>query len=353
MAITSVVTGGAGFLGRHLVAALRGRGDQVLVLDVREPEERLPGARYRQGSVTDPERVRDVVRHADRLFHLAARTGLWTEDRDEYHQVNVEGARTVFRVALEEGVDRVVHTSTEAILRDFDAAGSAAWSRCRTGPRKRTPTHDLRAETLPSAEAVPAGYCRSKVAGEREAVRALERGLPVVVVNPTVPVGPGDPGRTPPSRMLLGFLRGRFPAFLEGPVDIVDIRDLARGHLLAAQPGAPAGVRYVLGGTRLRMSRLLELLEAIAGVEMPRWRMPYPVALLAGAVGELAADLVTGRPPSATVAGVRLVRAPARFDPERSRRRLGLSVRPVRETLSDTVRWFRDRGLLDGDREGG
>lgn len=342
METTSAVTGGAGFLGRHLVAALRAEGNRVLVLDVRDPRRRRRGVRYRRGSVNDPEAVRDVVADADRVFHLAARTGLWIRDDEAYEEVNVRGARTVFRVALEEGVERLVHTSTEAILRRFGPGAEA--------PEGPAP-HQLGADTLPAADEVPAGYCRSKVAGEREALRARERGLPVVIVNPTVPVGPGDPGRTPPARMLLGYLNGRFPAYLDGTLDLVDVRDLARGHLRAAERG-PTGVRYVLGGTRIRMGRLLELLEEITGLEMPRWRVPYPVAYLAAAVEELLADRVGGGPPSATVAGVRLARAPPRYDPERSRRRLGLSIRPLRESLADTVRWFGDRGLVPAGGEG-
>jgi dihydroflavonol-4-reductase len=337
---TSLVTGGAGFLGRHLVRGLLDRGDSVRVLDVREPSGPREGARFLPGSVTDGEVVARAVRGVDRVFHLAARTDLWARDPGEYERVNRVGARTVFRAAEEAGVERVIHTSTEAVLRNFRGG---ATGHGEGGDGGRGPSPDLR--HVPDPREMPGAYCRSKALGEREAREAHRRGLPVVVVNPTVPVGPGDPGDTPPGRMLLGFLNGEVPAFTEGWLDLVDVRDLARGEIVAAERGAP-GRRYVLGGHRVRISRFLALLEELTGLSMPGVRIPYPVALGAGYLSELVADHVTGRRPRATVAGVRLTRARPRHDPEAARRELGLSVRPLRETLRDTVRWLRDRGLL-------
>lgn len=342
---TSLVTGGAGFLGRHLVRGLLDRGDRVRVLDVREPPRPEEGVRFLRGSVTDGEVVARAVGGVDRVFHLAARTDLWARDPGEYERVNRVGARTVFRAAADAGVERVIHTSTEAVLREFrgGAAGSGGDAQGGGDGGGTGPSPDLR--HVPDPREMPGPYCRSKALGEREAREAHRRGLPVVVVNPTVPVGPGDPGDTPPGRMLLDFLNGEVPAFTEGWLDLVDVRDLARGEIAAAERGAP-GRRYVLGGHRVRISRLLALLEELTGLSMPRVRIPYPVALGAGYLSELVADHVTRRRPRATVAGVRLTRARPRHDPESSRRDLGLSVRPLRETLRDTVRWLRDRGLL-------
>lgn len=331
---TSLVTGGAGFLGGHLVRELAGRGDAVRVLDLRDPGDLPSDVAVHRGSVTDPEAVRAAVSGADRVFHLAARTDLWAEDPDSYMRVNRFGARTVFRAAEEAGVARVVHTSTEAVLREFGSGASAP-----------PPDPGRSLEHVPDPSAMPGPYCRSKAWGEREARAAVRRGVPLVVVNPTVPVGPGDPGRTPPARMLLDLLNGEIPAYTEGWFDLIDVRDLARGELAAAERGEP-GRRYVLGGRRIRMSRLLELLEEVTGLAMPRVRIPYAVALATGYVGEFLADHVTHRRPPATVAGVRLTRAPPRYDPAESRRRLDLSLRPLRETLEETVRWLRERDLV-------
>lgn len=338
MSRADLVTGGAGFVGRHLVRALAERGSRVTVLDLDRPDEQVPGVRYVRGSVTEEEPCRRLLAGADRLFHLAARTDLWAPDRAEYERVNRLGTRRVMRLASEEDVARAVHVSTEAILRDFGADGSGGGG---SGGDGSGPDASLR--ELPDPDLMPGPYCRSKLLGEREVRDAAARGLPVSVVNPTVPVGPGDPGRTPPGRMILGLLNGEIPAYTAGHLDLVDVRDLARGLVLAAERGAP-GRRYVLGGHRVRFRRLLRVLEEVSGVATPRWRVPYPVSLFAAAASELISDRLTGSRPAATVEGVRLARAEPRFATERFRRELGLEVRPLRRTLADAVRWLRERG---------
>lgn len=334
MTTTAVVTGGAGFVGRHLVAALARADRRVRVLDVRRPDAPVEDVRYVRGTVTDGELVGELVAGADRLFHLAARTDLWAPDPAAYEEVNRRGTRTVLEAALERGVDRVVHVSTEAVLRDWGEASAGA------------PSPSI--EEVPDPDAMPGPYCRSKALGEREVRAAARRGLPVTVVNPTVPVGPGDPGETPPGRMLLGYLDGELPAYTAAELDLIDVRDLSRGLMRAAERGE-VGRRYVLGGRRLRLRRLLELLEEITGLEMPRLRVPYPVSLAAAVVGQLLADHVTGRRPSASVEGVRLSRAPSRFDGRRSRAELGLELRALRTTLEETVEWLERGGHLRRD----
>jgi len=330
----SLVTGGAGFLGGHLVRRLRDAGDEVRVLDVAVPTDPEEGARYQRGSVTDPDAVRSALRGVERVFHLAGTPELWSADDAEAARVHVEGTRTVLEEAERAGAARIVHTSTEAILRDFGGRGD---------PRAASRA----APTLPDPDEVPEGYCRAKVRSEEAALDAARRGAPVVVVSPGAPLGPGDRGPTPPSRMLLGFLNGRFPAYLDGWLSAVDVRDVAEGHLLAAEEGHP-GARYVLAGPDLRLGEFLRRLEEVTGLSMPRLRVPPFLARASAWVSELAADHLTGRSPDATLSGVRIALAPAREDlgslgPDA----LGLTLRALEETLADAVRWFAEEGMLE------
>jgi dihydroflavonol-4-reductase len=167
-----------------------------------------------------------------------------------------------------------------------------------------------------------------------------------MIVSPTLPVGPGDVNLTPPSRMLLGFLNGEMPAYLQSTLNIVDVRDLADAHLAAADRGEP-GRRYVIGNETVQLSELLRVLGEVSGVKMPRWRVPYPLAWAVAACSEAWATCVTRRPPLATVTGVRLTRMPVSEDVATAPRELGLTLRPLRASLADAVQWFAKQGLIE------
>ena len=327
----TLVTGGLGFIGRHLVEALVGRGMSVRVLDLQAPERPRPGVDYRTGSITDAGTVAAAMDGVGRVFHLAARAGLWAADPAEMLAVNQQGTRNVLEAAERAGVERLVHCSTESILKS----------------RLRDPDSGLIDETVQPPEAEMCGaYCVAKLRAEQEALAAARRGLPVVVVNPSVPVGPGDVNLTPPARMLLGFLNGRFPAYLDSTLNLVDARDVAEGHLRAAERGR-VGERYLLGNENIRLADLLGLLEELTGLAMPRRRVPYWLAFTASTVQEWVSDHFTRRPPTAPLTGVRLARTPMRFDNRKAREELGLAFRPLRESLADAVADFAARGLLE------
>jgi dihydroflavonol-4-reductase len=202
-----------------------------------------------------------------------------------------------------------------------------------------------------SLEDLPGQYCRSKFLAEQAALMAARRGLPVVIVNPTLPVGPGDWGLTPPTEMLLLFLNGQTPAFLDGPLNFVDVRDAALGHLLAAEKGR-VGERYILGGKNLKISQLLDLLHELTGLSMPRVRVPYGAALVIAAVSEFLADRITHRPPRAPLAGVRLMRRSMAFDSSKAKAGLGLPETPLHISLADAIEWFREQGYLHREIRG-
>jgi len=324
-----LVTGGCGFLGTHLVRALGRAGHAVRVLDPSPPGRAVPGVEYVRGSVTEEEDVRRAIRDVGVVHHVAGRAGLWSADRETFERVNHRGTRTVLEAARRAGVERFVHTSTEVILRDFGQGGPLA-------PGEPPP--------LAWLEHMPGPYPRSKLKAERAVFEAAADGLPATVVSPTVPIGPGDRNLTPPGRMMLGFLNGKHPAYLETVLDLIDVRDLAEGHRRAGERGEP-GVRYLLGGRRVGLGELLERLEELTGLGTPGLRVPYPVALLASHLAELRASWLRGGPPAATRTGVRLARAPHQGG-GRPASALGVSLRPLRETLLDALRWFESEGLL-------
>ncbi len=327
----NLITGGAGFIGTHLARLLLEQGEQVRVLDLKQPQAGLAGVDYRQGSIIDEAAVADAVAGCGRVFHMAALAGLWAPDKRDFVAVNARGTRIVLDNARAAQVETVVHTSTESILIDA---------------RLRRQRQVVNEHTELGPEAMAGPYCEGKRIAEQEALRAwTEHGQRVIVCNPTVPAGPGDPWLTPPSKMMLGFLTRRFPAWLPTTLNLVDARDAALGHWLAATRGEP-GQRYILGAHDVQMGDLLALLERHSGVAMPRRRVPYALAYSVAAVQEFIADRVTGKPPSAPLTGVRLAGVRVEFDNRRTRARLGWSPRPLDQTIVDAIADYRARGLL-------
>ncbi|MBX3743720.1 MAG: NAD-dependent epimerase/dehydratase family protein [Verrucomicrobiae bacterium] len=326
----NLVTGGAGFIGSHLVGQLVEAGRPVRVLERhRAPVDHLPLDRIElvRGDIRDERSVREATRGCEYVYHLAADPNLWRRERDGFEAVNHVGAVQVMRAALENGARRVLHTSTESILTSPEFEG---------GP----------VETVRFREKDMLGpYCRSKYRAEEAAFRLAAEGAPVVVVSPTLPVGPGDRHQTPPTRMSVAFCRGELPAYLECRFNLVDARDVARGMILAMDRGR-TGIRYLLGGENYRLTDWLRILGEEVGRSLPKWKVPYAVALMAAWGSEWWANQVTGKMPMATVTGVRLTRRCMQFDPSASLAELGLEPRPIRESARDAVAWYRQLGWV-------
>jgi dihydroflavonol-4-reductase len=325
-----LVTGGAGFIGSHLVRLLLARGETVRVLErPGAPVEHLPRDRVEllRGDIRDRAAVAGAVRGCRAVYHLAANPNLWTRPRGQFRQVNYLGTVNVLDAAVAAGAERVLHTSTESIL-----------TRARqTGP--------IAEDQRVSLADVIGPYCRSKYLAERHAFRLAGRGAPVVLVNPTLPVGPGDLGRSPPTQMMLDFCRGRRHEYLDAELNLIDVRDVAEGMVRAVERGVP-GRRYLLGHENLSIRQVFAYLAQLTGLREPHRRVPYVVALAAAYASEFAADVFTHRCPAATVTGVKLTRRTMHFDPRRSLDDLGLRPRPVRESLAEAVAWFRTMGWL-------
>ena len=331
MAKNVLVTGGLGFLGSHVVDRLVERGDHVRVLDLINPDEKQEGVEYVKGSVTDKAVVKAAMKGMDQVIHLAAKAGLWTRNKRDFYDINQDGSENIYRAAEEAGIERAVHCSTESILQPA------------AGKKKAGDTID---ETVQcTVYDMPGDYCKAKFLAEEEARKAAKRGLPIVIVNPTVPVGPGDRRITPPSRMVLGYLNGKYPAFLNTMINFVDSRDVADGHLAALDRGK-VGERYILGGQNLELSEFLQILEEVSGVPMPKKKVPYWLAYTVSVFSEFVSDRFTGTPPQAPKTGVRLARVPIKLDNSKARRELGINFRPIRESLADEVQWFKDLGMV-------
>lgn len=325
----NLVTGGAGFIGSHLVSALVARDEPVRVLERTEARiDHLPaGVEVVRADIRNRSEVRAAVRGCRHVYHLAANPNLWTRRRQDFHDVNCLGTVHVLEESLDAGAERVLYTSTESIL---------------TSPHMQ----GLIAETFePKREEMLGPYCRSKFDAEQVAFRLARQGAPVLIVSPTLPVGPGDLGLSPPTRMTLACCQGKLPAYLDVAFNMIDARDVALGMIRAMERGRP-GQRYLLGHQNLRLADWLALISQEVGRPAPKRRVPYAVALIAGYVSELLADHVTGKMPMATVTGVRLARRVMHFDPSRSLADLDLHPRPLVESARDAVTWFRSTGML-------
>jgi dihydroflavonol-4-reductase len=232
----------------------------------------------------------------------------------------------VLDAAIAEGAERIVHVSTESILTCARHVGPIA-------------------EDVKVTEADAVGpYCLSKLRAEKAAKERADAGYPILIANPTMPVGPGDRGLSPPSRLIRDYMHGKIPAILECNLNLIDVRDTAEGLRRILDKGY-IGRRYLLGGTNVTLSGLFERLSLLTGVGLPKRRIPYPVALGFAFFSEFWADRVTGKSPQATVTGVRLTRRTMHFDASRSLAELGLRVRPIEESLTDAVAWLREGRL--------
>ena len=321
----TVVTGGAGFIGSHLVERLVSQGAKVRVVErPGAPVDHLdPAVEVVRADIRDREATHKAVAGGQWVYHLAANPNLWALDRGEFDAVNHRGTVHVLDAALGGGAERVVHVSTESILT------------CARPGRNGPIAEDVEV-TLDDAVGP---YCRSKLRAENEAMARAKAGAPVVIVNPTMPVGPGDRGVSPPTRLIRDFCAGKLPARMDCTLNLIDVRDVADGLIRAMERGQ-SGRRYLLGGENLTLLSLLGLLSAESGVQVPRWSVPYPVGLAVAYVSEFWADHVSQRPPKATVTGVRLTRRTMHFDASRSLAELGLTPRPIRESIRDAVAWI-------------
>jgi dihydroflavonol-4-reductase len=323
------ITGATGFIGASIVRELLKDGREVRAL-VRKGSDtsNLTGLDVElwQGDLRDHAGLGQGLKGCDVLYHAAADYRLWTRDPAEMYRINVDGTVAILEAALNNGLSRVVYTSSVGTLGNPGNGTSGS-------------------EDAQVSFADMAGhYKKSKFLAEREAEKFVARGLPLVIVNPSTPVGPLDIKPTPTGKIIVDFLNRKMPAYLDTGLNIIAVEDCARGHILAEQKGT-IGRKYILGNANLTLRGIFEILAEITGLSAPRVRLPYAPILLAAYINE-GLSKITGREPLIPLAGVQMAAKFMFFDPSRAVRDLGLPQTPVREALQRAVEWFHQNGYV-------
>ncbi len=329
------VTGASGFIGANLVHVLHAAGHAVRALVRPGSDLRgLAGAAFEpvHADLRDRAALARAMRGCEWCFHVAASYHLWLPDYAPLYAANVDGTRAVLEAAGEAGCRRIVYTSSVGVL--------------RPPPADAAPLAPADETALATEAEMTNPYKHSKWLAEQIARDLAARGLPVVIVNPTAPVGPRDVKPTPTGRVIVDFLNRALPAYVDTGLNWVHVRDVALGHLLAAERGR-VGERYILGHAEgnWTLQQALAVLAEITGLPAPRWRIPWRLAWLAAHVDEFQSRL-TRRPPRAPLAGVRMARYKMFFTPARAIRELGLPQTPPRQALAEAVEWFRAHGYV-------
>jgi dihydroflavonol-4-reductase len=323
-----LVTGGTGFVGSHLVRVLLERGEQVRCL-VR------PGSRrdnlndlsveFVTGDLREPDSLKQAVKGVTTVYHCAADYRLWCKDPNEMYQSNVEGSNNVMQAASDEGVDRVIYTSTVGCL-GFNEDGKPA------------------NEDSPVTIGDMIGhYKRSKFLAEEKVREWARRGLPVVIVNPSTPVGELDIKPTPTGKIIVDFLRGKMFGYVDTGMNLIDVRDCAECHVLAAEKGR-VGERYILGGRNLTLKELFDALASVTEIASPKMRVPHWVAETYARMENLWSININRREPDVPLESVKMARHKMWFDASKAVNELGLTQRPIERALERAVTWFREHG---------
>ena len=322
------LTGATGFVGSHVARALAAQGADLRLLirsssDLRNIQE-LQADRV-VGDLRDAASLKKALAGCDVIFHVAADYRLWVRDPDEMYRSNVEGTKAILEAARENKVRRVVYTSSVATM-GFQSNGHLA------------------TEDSPVSLGNMIGpYKRSKFMAEEIAIQAGRSGMDVVVVNPTTPVGERDIKPTPTGRIVVDFLKKKFPAYVDTGLNLVDVTECARGHIAALEKGK-SGERYILGGENLTLKQILDKLAVITGLPSPRIRVPYVLALATGVVDQVVTGHIRGREPRATIDAVRMGRKKMFVSSGKAERDLGWKTVPVDDALRRAAEWFQTNG---------
>jgi dihydroflavonol-4-reductase len=322
------LTGSTGFVGSHVARAYAGQNVELRLLTRKTSSlAAIDGlsAEIVVGDLKQPESLRSAIRGCDALVHVAADYRLWVLDPKQMYAANVEGTRELLRIAREEGVAKVVYTSSVATM-GFKADGTI-----------------VNEETPVALSDMIGHYKRSKFLGEQEAVQAAKAGQYVMILNPTTPIGPGDAKPTPTGRIIVDFLNKKFPAYVDTGLNLVDVIEVARMHVVALEHGTP-GERYILGGENLTLKQILDRMSAITGLPSPKRKVPHAVAMGFAFFDEMLTGKLRGKEPRATVEAIRMGKKMMFASSAKAERELGFQVMPVYPALRAAIDWFIAHG---------
>ena len=325
----ALVTGATGFIGSNLVRELLKQGYQARALVRKESNRRnIRGLEVDVvlGDLRDKTSLKNALDGCDVLFHVAAAYTFWTPDPTVIYETNVQGTENILTAARNTGIQKIVYTSTESTIGIADH---------RLGSE----------ETEATIDSLSGHYKKSKLLAERLALRMCQEGLPLTVVNPTMPVGPWDAKPTPTGQVVVDFLNGRMPAYVNTGLNVVDVEDIAKGHILALEQGR-IGERYILGNRNLTFRELLGILEEITGIRAPRVRIPIWLALGAAYADEFVRGKILKVHPRIPISAVKTARKFRHFDCSKAVRQLGFPQTPIEESLRRAVLWFRQNGYV-------
>jgi dihydroflavonol-4-reductase len=326
--MTTLVTGAAGFLGSHITRQLVARGDEVRVLMRPSSTNRAIAdlsLEYVTGDLRDPASLDRAMKDVKRVFHVAADYRLWAKRKQDIYDSNVGGTKNLLDAAKRAGVEQLIYTSTVATI---------------AVDRPQHPNEFTDAKL----EEMVGHYKRSKFLAEKEALGAAKSGLPVIVAMPTTPVGPWDWKPTPTGKIILDFLNGKMPGYVETGLNFVGVEECAAGHLLIAEKGK-VGERYLLGGENLTLKQMLDVLSNITGLPTPKLKIPHGLALGVAYASTVFSRLI-GREPGIPVEGVKIARHMMFVDCSRAKRELGFKAGPVAAALERAVRWYEANGYI-------
>jgi dihydroflavonol-4-reductase len=332
-----LVTGATGFIGSAVARNLAGREQEVVTLvEPNVDATNLEGLDVKQvvGDLRRADDVRQVVSGCRAVFHVAALYRFWARDPSAFYAINVDGTRNVLGAAAEAGVERLVYTSTVGTLGlEHVTDGSTAADE----------------RSFPDVRHLYGSYKRSKYVAEHEVLRAIAEGMPASLVLPTFPLGPGDRAPTPTGQLILDYLNGRVPGFVDTILNVAHVDDVAEGQVLALENGRN-GRSYILGGENLTLEKLLGELASLTGLPRAKIKVPRALSLAVAAVSETIEGRLLHRHPSIPLEAARMSTSQMAFDVSRARTELGYAPRPAREALEASARWFVDSGMVSERR---